>query len=136
VEAMTFPEKLRKRTKDFALQVIWLFRDLPRSAEAQIIGKQLLRSATSVAANYRAAGRARSKLEFTAKLGVTVEEADETTFWLEMLVEAEVVSKERISPILREANELLAIFAAAHKTSRRSRTRSPGPNSPDGPIAR
>ncbi len=114
------PEQLRKRTKQFALRVIRMFRALPRSPEAQVLGKQLLRSATSVAANYRATGRARSKAEFIARIGVVVEEADETVFWLEMLVESEIVKQERMDGLQKEANELLAIFAASQRTARGS----------------
>jgi four helix bundle protein len=79
---MPFPEELRERTKSFALRVIRLYRALPKSTEAQVIGKQLLRCGTSVAANYRAVCRARSRPEFVARLGIVVEEADETMFWL------------------------------------------------------
>ena len=82
------------------------------------MGRQLLRCGTSVAANYRAVCRARSKAEFVAKIGVVVEEADETVFWLEMLVEAGIVQAERMEPLLKEANELLAIFAASQRTAR------------------
>jgi four helix bundle protein len=96
-----------------------MFRSLPKTAEAAIIGKQVLRSGTSVAANYRAACRARSKAEFTAKLGVVVEEADETVFWMELLVESGIVSKEKIQSLMSEANELLAIFAASRQTARK-----------------
>jgi len=81
-----------------------------------VIGKQALRSGTSVAANYRAVCRARSKPEFAAKMGIVVEEADETVFWLELLVEAAIVSKDKLNDLLLEANELLAIFAASHRT--------------------
>jgi four helix bundle protein len=79
--------ELKDRTKQFAVRIVKLFRSLPRTDEARIIGKQVLRSGTSVAANYRAVCRARSKAEFIAKVGVVVEEADETVFWLELLVE-------------------------------------------------
>jgi len=79
-----------------------------------------MRSGTSVAANYRAAGRARSRAEFVAKLGIVVEEIDETVFWIELLSETEVLSQEKTRPILKEANELLAIFAASQRTARRS----------------
>jgi four helix bundle protein len=92
---------------------------LPRSAEAQILGKQLLRSGTSVGANYRAAGRARSKAEFSAKIGIVVEEADETVFWIECLVESGIVKEELLQDLLKEANELVAIFSALHRTVRR-----------------
>ena len=81
---MTTPqEELRQRKRQFACRVIRLFRSLPGTGEAQVIGKQLLRSATSVAANYRAAGRARSPAEFTSRIGVVLEEADDSQFWLE-----------------------------------------------------
>ncbi len=82
------------------------------------MGRQLLRCGTSVAANYRAVCRARSKAEFVAKIGVVVEEIDETVFWLEMLVEAGIVRANRMEPLLKEANELLAIFAASQRTAR------------------
>ena len=82
------------------------------------MGRQLLRSGTAVAANYRAVCRARSKAEFVAKIGIVLEEADETVFWLEMLVEAGIVRSERMEPLLKEANELLAIFAASQRTAR------------------
>ena len=110
---------LQARTKTFALRIIRMFRSLPKTEEARILGRQLLRSGTSVAANYRAVCRARSKPEFTAKLGVVVEEADETVFWLELLVESGVVSEERLRGLMKEANELLAIFAASRQTARK-----------------
>ena len=110
-------EELRARTKRFAIRVIRLFRSLPRSPDAQILGKQLLRSGTSVGANYRAAGRARSAAEFTAKIGVVLEEADETV--LECLIEAGIVKEKLLADLLTEANELVAIFASSYRTSRR-----------------
>jgi four helix bundle protein len=109
------PEELRNRTKRFALRIIRLFRHLPRSTEAQVLGKQLLRSGTPVGANYRAAGRSRSKAEFVSKIGIVVEEADETVFWL---VESGIVKEELLKELLVEANELVAIFAASHRTAR------------------
>jgi len=111
-------EQLRDRTKTFALRIIRLFQSLPRSGEAQVLGKQLLRSGTSVGANYRAAGRARSKAEFISKIGIVVEEADETVFWLECLIESGIVKKELLGDLLAEANELVAIFAASQRTAR------------------
>ena len=114
------PEELRARTKRFAYRIVKLFRALPKTDEARIIGRQLLRAGTSVAANYRAVGRARSRAEFAAKIGVVVEEADETVFWLEFLADLEIISQGRIAGLLAEANELLAIFAASHRTARRS----------------
>jgi four helix bundle protein len=115
---MTKPEALRERTKQFAISIIKLFRVLPRTEEARVIGRQVLRSGTSVAANYRAVCRARSKAEFVAKMGVVVEEADETVFWLELLVDAQVARREQMANVLAEANELLAIFAASQRTVR------------------
>jgi four helix bundle protein len=109
-------EQLRERTKQFAIRVVRLFRSLPKGEEARIIGRQVLRSGTSVAANYRAVCRARSKAEFVAKIGTVVEEADETVFWLELLVETAIVSKGRMDGLLKEANALLAIFAASQRT--------------------
>jgi four helix bundle protein len=111
-------EELRNRTKRFALRIIRLFRHLPRTTEAQVLGKQLLRSGTSVGANYRAAGRARSKAEFVAKMGIVVEEADETVFWIECLMESGILKSDLLTDLLSEANELLAIFAASQRTAR------------------
>ena len=118
---MTSAEQLKNRTKQFAIRIVKLFRSLPRSEESRIMGKQVLRSGTSVAANYRAVCRARSKAEFVAKIGVVVEEADETVFWLELLVDTESVREARLKNLLIEANELLAIFAASQYTAKGKR---------------
>jgi four helix bundle protein len=118
LERMSRPEELRERTKHFALRIIKLFRALRRSEEARILGRQLLRSGTSVAANYRALCRARSRAEFIAKMGVVIEEADEAVFWMELLVEAGLVEGARMQDLLREANDLVAIFVASRKTAR------------------
>jgi len=117
---MSQPEELRARTKQFALRVIKLFRSLPKTDEARILGKQVLRAGTSVAANYRALCRARSKAEFIAKMGIVIEEADETVFWLELLVESGIVSPSRMENLLAEANELVAIFVASRRTAKAS----------------
>jgi len=109
---------LRQRTQQFALRIIRLYRILPGTDEARILGKQLLRSGTSVGANYRAACRARSRAEFIAKLGIVLEESDETVFWLELLVEAGVGSREKVQPLLKEANELTSIFVAYLRTAK------------------
>jgi four helix bundle protein len=114
-------EELKKRSKQFAIRIVKLFRSLPRTEEARIMGRQVLRASTSVAANYRAVCRARSKAEFIAKIGVVVEEADETVFWLELLVDTEIVRETRMRKLMNEANELLAIFAASQRTARRKR---------------
>lgn len=112
--------QMKERTKLFALRVVRLFRALPRAYESQVMGRQLLRSATSVAANYRAISRARSKKEFVSKLGIVVEEIDESCLWLELMVEAGMMSAKRLANLAKEANELLAIFAASWRTSRRN----------------
>ena len=112
-------EALRGRTKQFSLRVLKLFRALPKSEEARIIGRQVLRSATSVGANYRAVGRARSRKEFISKLGTVVEEADETVYWFELLVEGAIVRASRMQSLISEGNQLLAIFSSSLHTARR-----------------
>jgi len=114
----TQPEQLRDRTKAFALRVIRLYRSLPYKADTQVLGKQLLRCSTSVAANYRAVCRARSKAEFVAKIGVVVEEADEAILWLELMTESGIVSLQKTEALLREAHEFTAIFAASQRTAK------------------
>ena len=113
------PEELRARTKLFALRVVKLYRSLPRTADAQVMGKQLLRCGTSVAANYRASCRARSRAEFVVRIGIVAEEADESGFWLEMLVDAEIVRIDLLKDLLRESKELTAIFTATQQTTRK-----------------
>ena len=117
----TQAEQLRAMTKQFAIRIVRFFKSLPKPEEARIIGKQGLRAGTSVAANYRAACRARSKPELISKMGVVVEEADETVFWLERLVDTGIVRKALMQNLLSEANELLAIFAASNWTARQMR---------------
>src|SRR5215470_11341377 len=109
-------ELLRDRTKSFAVRVVRVYRALPYRGDAQILGRQLMRCGTSVAANYRAACRARSKAEWVAKIGIVVEEADETVFWLEMLSDCEIVSSKKLQSLLKEAHELSAIFTASQFT--------------------
>ena len=118
---MSSPEEIRDRTKKFAIRIVRLFRALPRSVEAQVMGKQLLRCGTSVAANYRAVCRARSKAEFVARIGIVAEEADESVLWLEMLEETQTLSSQRLQNVIKEAKELAAIFSASQKTSRDNR---------------
>ena len=110
---------LRDRSKKFALRILTLCDSLPKTDAARTIGRQILRSGTSVAANYRAVGRARSRVEFIAKMGVVIEEADETVFWLEMLVDSGTIPKPRLDNLIAETTELLAIFVASHKTAKR-----------------
>ena len=121
------PEQLKARTKQFAIRIVRVFKSLPKNDEARIIGKQLLRSGTSVAANYRAVCRSRSKAEFISKMSAVVEEADETAFWLELLIETSIIAEARLRDLLTEANELLAIFAASLWTARERRI-GPSPN--------
>jgi four helix bundle protein len=123
IEMAVREQQLRDRTKAFALRVLRLYRSLPERPDAQAIGKQLVRSGTSVAANHRAATRARSRKEFTYKLGLVVEEADETQFWLELLMDAGIMKSSRLNPLKSEAKELTAIFTAAYKTARKSTAR-------------
>jgi four helix bundle protein len=111
-------EELKARTKAFALRVMKLVDAMPCSRASQVIGKQLLRSATSVGANYRAACRAQSHAEFAAKLSIVVEEADETVYWLELLRESGLLKPERLAKILKEANELVAIAVTSRKTAK------------------
>jgi four helix bundle protein len=111
-------QELRTRTKAFALRIIRMSQALPRSREANVLVQQVLRSATGMAANYRAAGRSRSKAEFIAKIGVVVEEADETVFWLEMLLDSGMVRPEKLQNLLAEATQLVAIFTASRKTAK------------------
>ena len=120
-----FVEDFKKRTKSFSLRVIKLFQNLPKTDEARIIGKQLLRSSTSVGANYRAACRARSSAEFYAKICIVVEEADESAYWMELLIEAEIVNEKRISDLLIEANEILAVVSTARSTADKNRKSKP-----------
>ncbi|MFA5832449.1 MAG: four helix bundle protein [Bacteroidota bacterium] len=111
-------EELKLRSKRFALSIVALFQSLPKSDDARVLGKQMLRSGTSVAANYRATCRARSKAEFIAKIGIVVEEADETVMWLEMLTDSKIVPSTVTDSLLKEGNELLAIFAASYNTAK------------------
>jgi len=116
LDRIEFAEAFKKRTKKFVVDNIKLFRTLPKTEEAKIIGRQLLRSSSSVGANYRAVCRARSQAEFHSKLSTVVEEADEAVFWMEILIEAEVVSENILNPLLQEANEILKVASTSRKT--------------------
>ena len=118
-------EELKRRTKRFGLDVIRLVEALPSTQTGRVIGNQLLRSALSVGANYRSACRARSKADFISKVGITIEEADESQHWLDMLAEAGTVSGERLNPLTKEADELVAILTASAKTARANLNRHP-----------
>jgi len=121
-------EELKRRTKAFAIRIIRLVEALPNSPTARVIGNQLLRSGTSVGANYRAACRARSQADFVSKIGVVEEEADESAYWLELLVEAGILPIDRIKDLLNEANELTAIFTSSGRTAKERQTSRPGTN--------
>ena len=109
---------LKIRTKKFALRIIKLFASLPRTPEAQVVGKQILRSGTSVGAQYREACRARSTSEFISKMQSSLQELDETSYWLELLVEGEIVTEMKLRELQMEANELTAIFVSSVKTAK------------------
>lgn len=113
-------DELEDRTKKFALRIIKLVESLPRTFVAQHLGKQLLKAGTSVAANYRAARRARSKNEFYSKISIVVEEADESIFWMEMLIDAGIVKKELIADLMQEGTEILKIMARSRKTAKQN----------------
>ena len=109
---------LRERTKEFARRVIRLYAALPKETVAQVLGKQLLRSGTSVGANYREANRARSKPEFIAKIGDCLKEADESIYWIELLLDEHFFRPAQLQPLCHEANELVAILVTISKRSR------------------
>lgn len=113
----TLAQSLRERTRAFALRIVRLCRKLPSTPEGKIIGYQLLRCGTSVGANYRAVCRARSKPEFAAKLGIVIEEADETAFWVELLMSLGLFREAQLKDILSEANQLVAIFVSSRRTA-------------------
>jgi four helix bundle protein len=119
-------EAMKLRTKTFALRVVRLYRALPRSNDARIFGDQLLPCSTSIAANYTAACRGRSRAEFISKFGVVLEEADEAVFWLEMIQDAKLFSAAQLSDLLREARELLAIFVSSVRSAK-GKFRQPAP---------
>jgi len=112
-------EKLRARTKEFAVRIIHLFQALPPTKEAQVIGNQLLRCGTAVGANYRSACHARSRADFISKVGIVTEEADECVFWIELLSDLGIVKKEKLHELPQEARELTAIFNASRQTAKR-----------------
>lgn len=118
MNALNHAKQLQSRTKAFAVRIIKAFARLPKDEAARIIGRQFLRSGTSLAANYRSACRARSTGDFISKISVVAEETDESLFWFELLVEAELVKMNLVKPLMKECEELLKIFL------RRSRRRS------------
>ena len=117
------PDDLKKRTKAFGLRIIRLVESLPNSKTADVISRQLLRSGTSVGANYRAACRARSKAEFISKMGIVEEEADESIYWMEILQESEIVHLDLLKELQREGNELLSIVVSSINTAKRNKNK-------------
>jgi four helix bundle protein len=115
-QRVAFAEAFKTRTKKFVVDNIKFFRTLPKTEEAKIIGRQLLRSSSSVGANYRAACRAGSQAEFHSKLSTVVEEADESAFWMEILIEAEIVKPSELNYLNDEANQILKVASASRKT--------------------
>jgi four helix bundle protein len=116
-------EELKERTKKFALMILKLTEELPNTQAGRTIGNQIIRSGTSVAANYRAACRARSNADFISKITIVEEESDETLFWLEIIEEANLLKKEKLKEIINEADELTAIFTASGKTARQNKSK-------------
>jgi four helix bundle protein len=114
--------ELLDRTKAFGLRVLTLVDHLPRTTSGHAIGNQLIRSGTSIGANYRAACRSRSRAEFAAKLGVVAEEADETVYWLQLIRDGDLLSTQQVAALLKEADELTAIFTAGRRTSTKNQT--------------
>jgi len=114
-------EQLQHRTRQFALRGIRLVESLPKGRTAEVVGRQLLRSATSVGANYRAACRAKSTADFIAKMGIVEEETDESLYWMELLIEAGIVKAELLEALMKEADELLAMTVASINTAKKRR---------------
>ncbi|MGA0560618.1 four helix bundle protein [Larkinella sp. VNQ87] len=112
-----FVEEFKKRTKQYVLRSVRVFQALPTTDEAKIIGKQFLRAASSTGANYRAACRARSKAEFYAKLSITIEEADESLFWMEVLTETGIMTYQRMESLMQEATEIVKVLSKARKNT-------------------
>ena len=115
-EKEVFIEKMKMRTKQFVLDVIKLYQSMPNKGEFWVVGKQLLRSASSVGANYRASCRARSVREFFSKMSIVVEEADESSFWLEVLIESNMINNPDTKRLLSESNEFTKIFSKSRKS--------------------
>jgi len=116
-------DELKRRTKEFALRVIRLVESLPRGRTVDVIGRQLLRSGTSVGANYRAACRAKSTADFISKMGTVEEETDESLYWMELLIEDKIVAPAKLESLMNEANELLAITVSSINTARKRKER-------------
>jgi four helix bundle protein len=112
-------EQFKARTRQLALEIIQLVESLPRSRTADVVGRQLLRSGTSIGANYRAACRGKSNADVMSKLAIVEEEADETIYWIELLIESKIIEASRVNSLLKETNEIVAMVVASIKTLRR-----------------
>jgi four helix bundle protein len=112
-------EVLKRRTKEFAKRVIKLCRELPNTEEGRLIRNQLFRAGTSVGSNYRAACRGRSRADFISKLGIVLEENDESLYWMELIVETEIMNQDRLGPLMDEANQLISIWVASLNTAKK-----------------
>ena len=117
-------EEIKRRSKQFAIAIIKMTESLPRKNSTFVVSNQIIKSATSVGANYRSSLRGRSKAEFIAKLGIVVEEIDETLYWLEIISESELATQETIKPLWQEANELTSIFVSMLKTAKLNHTQA------------
>jgi len=117
---MATVNNLKDRTKKFSIDVVALVAGLPKSVVAEVLGKQILRSATSVGANYRAACRAKSQADFINKIAIVIEEADETQFWIELMVETKIIKRDIAALLWKEADELVSIMTASSKTAKKN----------------
>jgi len=126
----TPPVELSARTKEFALRMIRLYCSLPKNTHAQVLGKQALRSGTSVGANFREAKRSRSKAEFISIIGVCIKELDETAYWLELLVESDIVSSQKLKDLYQECDQLIAILTTISKKTKASTLHTSSLNKP------
>ncbi len=121
MDTLNRAKQLQDRTKEFAVRIIKAFAKLPKDEATRVIGRQFLRSGTSLAANYRAACRARSGADFISKISVVTEEADETLFWLELLINSELITTKKVQSLMAECEELLKIFSASLATAKQNR---------------
>ena len=112
----TKTEEMKQRTKQFGLRILELLDHFPKTIGARVVANQIVKSATSVGANYRAACRARSRTEFASKIGIVAEEADESLYWLEVIAEGKIVPQQKVARLLKEADELTAIFTSARRS--------------------
>lgn len=120
MQNMATVNNLKDRTKKFSIDVVALVAELPKSVVAEVLGKQILRSATSVGANYRAACRAKSQADFINKIAIVIEEADETQFWIELMVETKIIKRDIAALLWKEADELVSIMTASSKTAKKN----------------